>query len=59
MGQSYVVEVGAKLLTVLTQFIVTARVLAQDADVLIHEATFFSPDSKLAFERLHSTSTMA
>ena len=33
--------------------------LAQDADVLIHEATFSHQDSKLAFERLHSTSTMA
>lgn len=33
--------------------------LAQDADVLIHEATFAHQDSQLAFERLHSTSTMA
>lgn len=33
--------------------------LAQDADVLIHEATFSHQDAQLAFERLHSTSTMA
>jgi ribonuclease Z len=33
--------------------------LAQDADVLIHEATFAHQDANLAFERLHSTSTMA
>jgi len=33
--------------------------LAQDADVLIHEATFAHQDAELAFQRLHSTSTMA
>ena len=33
--------------------------LAQDGDVLIHEATFAHQDAGLAFERLHSTSTMA
>lgn len=33
--------------------------LAQDADVLIHEATFSHQDADLAFQRLHSTSTMA
>lgn len=33
--------------------------LAQDADVLIHEATFAHKDANLAFEALHSTSTMA
>ena len=33
--------------------------LAKDADVLIHEATFAHKDAQLAFERLHSTSTMA
>lgn len=33
--------------------------LARDADVLIHEATFSHQDAQLAFERLHSTSTMA
>ncbi len=33
--------------------------LAQNADVLIHEATFSHQDADLAFQRLHSTSTMA
>lgn len=33
--------------------------LAQDTDVLIHEATFAHQDAQLAFDRLHSTSTMA
>ena len=37
----------------------SAVTLAQDADVLIHEATFAHQDSSLAFDRLHSTSTMA
>ena len=34
-------------------------VLAENADVLIHEATFAHQDAQMAFERLHSTSTMA
>ncbi|BAY11935.1 ribonuclease Z [Calothrix sp. NIES-2098] len=33
--------------------------LAQDVDVLIHEATFAHQDADMAFQRLHSTSTMA
>ncbi len=33
--------------------------LGQNADVLIHEATFSHQDAELAFQRLHSTSTMA
>ncbi len=33
--------------------------LAQDADVLVHESTFSHQDAQLAFDRLHSTSTMA
>ncbi len=33
--------------------------LATDADVLIHEATFAHQDAQLAYDRLHSTSTMA
>ena len=33
--------------------------LAQGADVLIHEATFAHQDAEMAFQRLHSTSTMA
>ncbi|NBD18792.1 MAG: ribonuclease Z [Cyanobacteria bacterium] len=42
-----------------TVFTENAVELAQNADVLIHEATFAHQDSDLAFERLHSTSTMA
>lgn len=33
--------------------------LAQDVDLLIHEATFAHQDAELAYQRLHSTSTMA
>lgn len=33
--------------------------LAREADLLIHEATFAHQDAQLAFDRLHSTSTMA
>lgn len=33
--------------------------LARDADVVIHEATFAHQDAELAYQRLHSTSTMA
>ncbi len=33
--------------------------LATDADVLVHEATFSHQDAEMAFQRLHSTSTMA
>lgn len=33
--------------------------LAQGADLLIHESTFAHQDSAMAYERLHSTSTMA
>ena len=33
--------------------------LAQGADVVIHEATFAHQDAELAYQRLHSTSTMA
>jgi len=36
-----------------------AVTLAQDADVLVHEATFAHQDAELAYQRLHSTSTMA
>ncbi len=42
-----------------TVFCEEAITLAEDADLLIHEATFAHQDAKLAFERLHSTSTMA
>ncbi|MDE5109546.1 MAG: MBL fold metallo-hydrolase, partial [Trichodesmium sp. St17_bin3_1_1] len=33
--------------------------LAQGADLLVHEATFSHQDAEMAFQRLHSTSTMA
>jgi len=33
--------------------------LAEDADVLVHEATFSHQDAEMAYQRLHSTSTMA
>jgi ribonuclease Z len=33
--------------------------LAQAADVLVHESTFAHQDAELAYQRLHSTSTMA
>lgn len=42
-----------------TVFCEGAIELAQDADLLIHEATFAHQDAQLAFDRLHSTSTMA
>jgi len=42
-----------------TVFCESAIELAQDADVLIHEATFAHQDAELAYQRLHSTSTMA
>lgn len=42
-----------------TVFCESAIALAQGADVLIHEATFAHQDAQLAFDRLHSTSTMA
>ena len=53
-------EVGRKLAYCTdTVFCDTAIDLAQDADVLIHEATFAHQDAELAYQRLHSTSTMA
>lgn len=42
-----------------TVFCEGAIELAQDADVLVHEATFAHQDADMAFQRLHSTSTMA
>lgn len=42
-----------------TVFCDSAIDLATGVDVLIHEATFAHQDADLAFERLHSTSTMA
>ncbi|MGK7888175.1 MAG: ribonuclease Z [Leptolyngbyaceae cyanobacterium] len=42
-----------------TIFCDNAVELAQKANVLIHEATFAHQDAELAYQRLHSTSTMA
>jgi ribonuclease Z len=53
-------EIGRKVVYCTdTVFCESAIALAADADVLIHEATFAHQDAELAFERLHSTSTMA
>ena len=53
-------EIGRKVVYCTdTVFCYAAVELAQDADVLIHEATFAHRDAEMAFERLHSTSTMA
>lgn len=53
-------EVGRKLAYCTdTIYCEGAVELAQDADVLIHEATFAHQDAQLAYDRLHSTSTMA
>ncbi|MGL5806876.1 MAG: MBL fold metallo-hydrolase, partial [Xenococcaceae cyanobacterium] len=42
-----------------TVFCDNAIELAKGSDVLIHEATFAHQDADMAFDRLHSTSTMA
>ena len=42
-----------------TVFTEAAIALAKDADLLIHEATFSHKDSDMAYQRKHSTSTMA
>jgi ribonuclease Z len=53
-------EIGRKMVYCTdTVFCDAAVELSQDADVLIHEATFAHKDSEMAFDRLHSTSTMA
>ena len=54
------VEIGRKFVYCTdTVFCDAAVDLAQDADVLIHEATYAHQDAEMAFERLHSTTTMA
>lgn len=54
------VQVGRKVVYCTdTVFCDSAVELAEKADVLIHEATFAHQDSEMAFDRLHSTSTMA
>ncbi len=53
-------EIGRKVVYCTdTVYCDNAIELARDADVLIHEATFAHQDAQLAFDRLHSTSTMA
>ncbi|MEM7555493.1 MAG: ribonuclease Z [Cyanobacteria bacterium P01_A01_bin.84] len=53
-------EIGRKVVYCTdTVFCDGAIELAKDADVLIHEATFSHQDAQMAFDRLHSTSTMA
>ncbi|MGB7443216.1 MAG: ribonuclease Z [Coleofasciculaceae cyanobacterium] len=53
-------EIGRKFVYCTdTVFCEQAIELAKDADILIHEATFAHQDAQLAFDRLHSTSTMA
>lgn len=53
-------EIGRKIAYCTdTVFCDAAVNLAQDADVLIHESTFAHQDANMAFERQHSTSTMA
>ncbi len=53
-------EVGRKVVYCTdTVYCENAIELAHDADVLIHEATFAHQDAELAYQRLHSTSTMA
>lgn len=42
-----------------TVFCEEAVKLAQNVDLLIHEATFAHADAELAYQRMHSTSTMA
>jgi len=54
------IEVGRKVVYCTdTVYCENAIELAHDADVLIHEATFAHQDAELAYQRLHSTSTMA
>lgn len=53
-------EIGRKFVYCTdTVFCDAAVELARDADVLIHEATFAHQDADMAFEKMHSTTTMA
>lgn len=53
-------QVGRKLVYCTDTVYCDAAVeLAVGADVLIHEATFAHQDAEMAYQRLHSTSTMA
>ena len=42
-----------------TIFSESAVTLSENADLLVHEATFSKKDEKMAYEKLHSTTTMA
>lgn len=53
-------EIGRKMVYCTdTIYCDEAVALASEADVLIHEATFAHQDAQMAYDRLHSTSTMA
>ena len=53
-------EVGRKFVYCTdTVFCENAITLSEDADVLIHEATFAHQDAQMAFDKMHSTTTMA
>ena len=53
-------EIGRKFVYCTdTVFCENAIALSEDADVLIHEATFAHQDAQMAFEKMHSTTTMA
>ena len=53
-------EIGRKFVYCTdTVFCENAITLAEDADVLVHEATFAHQDAQMAFEKMHSTTTMA
>ena len=53
-------EIGRKFVYCTdTIFCENAIKLSEDADVLIHEATFAHQDAQMAFEKMHSTTTMA
>jgi ribonuclease Z len=54
------IQIGRKVVYCTdTVFCDGAVKLAEDADLLIHEATFSHAEAEMAFQRQHSTSTMA
>ncbi len=54
------IQIGRKLAYCTdTVYCEAAVELAKDVDVLIHEATFAHQEAEMAYQRLHSTSTMA
>jgi ribonuclease Z len=53
-------EIGRKFVYCTdTVFCESAIALSQDADALVHEATFAHQESEMAYQKMHSTSTMA